>query len=152
MSNEIMRHKPLFSDLSELHQTLDRLINNNLIEWEKDFPAMEMAHWVPKIDVKDKNNKYCIRADLPGVNAKDMEVTLEGGVLTIKGKKESEIKEEKEDYVRVERSAGSFFRAISLQDVDDDAKVSAKSKNGVLEIVVPKNGKTKSHKIQIKEE
>lgn len=119
---------------------------------EKDFPGMEMTHWVPKIDVKEKDGQYIIRADIPGVNAKDIEVSLDNDMLTIKGKKETETKEEKENYVRVERSAGSFYRTINLPDVADSSKVTAKSKNGVLEITVPKNNKSASNKIQVKEE
>lgn len=152
MNKEVIKHQPLFSGLSELHQALDRLFDRNFLDWEKDFPTMEMTHWVPKIDVKEKDNQYIIRADVPGVNAKDIEVNLENGVLTVKGKKESETKEEKENYVRVERSSGSFYRALNLPDAGDASKITAKSKNGVLEIIIPKNNKSSSHKIQIKEE
>lgn len=148
---EIIKRQPLFSGLSELHQALDQLFDRNFLNWEKDFPSMEMTHWVPKIDVKEKNNQYIIRADIPGVNAKDIEISLDNGMLSIKGKKESETKEEKEDYVRVERSSGSFFRSLSLPYAGDSSKITATSKNGVLEVIVPKD-KSIAHKIQVKEE
>lgn len=151
MANELLKHHP-FSELSELHHTLDRLFDNSFTEWNKDFPLPQMSQWTPKIDIKDKDGQYLIRADVPGVNAKDIEITLENGMLTLKGKKESESKEEKENYVRIERSSGSFYRSFSLPDAGDPSKISAKSKNGVLEITVPKNNKSSSHKIQIKEE
>jgi HSP20 family protein len=150
MANQLMR--PLASGLNELHQALDRLFDRNFLEWEKDFPAMEMTHWVPTMDVKEKDNFYLIRADLPGVNPKDIEINFENGTLTIQGKKESEVKEEKENYLRIERTAGSFYRAINLSDVTDSTKIEAKSKNGVLEISIPKTKKSSAQKIQIKEE
>lgn len=150
MANQLM--KP-FSGLSELHQALDRLFDRNFLEWEKDFPAMEMTQWVPKIDVKEKNNQYVIRADVPGVNPKDIDISLEHGMLTIKGHKETETKEEKENFMRVERSSGTFYRSLNLPDAVDASKITAKSKNGVLEIIVPKNNnKPTSNKIKIQEE
>lgn len=152
MSKEITKNQPLFSGLSELHHALDTLFDRNFPKWEKDFPIMEMTQWVPKIDVKEKDSQYIIRADIPGVNPKDIDVSLDNGMLSIKGKKESETKEEKEDYIRVERSSGSFYRSLSLPDAGDSSKITAKSKNGVLEIVIPKNNKSSSHKILIKEE
>lgn len=152
MNKEITKRGPFYSRLSDLHQTLDRLFDTNFIEWEKDFPALHMTQWTPKIDIKDKDGQYLIRADVPGVNPKDIEITLENGILSLKGKKESEIKEEKSDYVRIERSSGSFYRSFNLPDAGDSSKIIAKAKNGVLEIIVPKNNKPSSHKIQIKEE
>lgn len=152
MTKEITKHGPLYSGLSDLHQTLDRLFDSNLIEWERDFPALQMTQWTPKIDIKDKDGQYLIRADVPGVNPKDIEITLENGILTLKGKKESETKEEKSDYVRIERSTGSFYRSFNLPGVGDSSKITAKAKNGVLEISVPKNNKPSPQKIQIKEE
>lgn len=152
MTKDVTKFRPLFSGLSELHQTLDRLFDPNFPEWDKDFPTLQMTQWIPKIDIKDKDGQYLIRADVPGVNPKDIEITLENSILSIKGKKESATKEEKTDYVRVERSSGSFYRSFNLPDAGDSSKITAKSKNGVLEIIVPKNNKPSSHKIQIKEE
>lgn len=152
MAKEISKHRPLYSSLSDLHQSLDRLFDTNFTEWDRDFPAFQMTQWTPKIDIKDKDGQYLIRADVPGVNPKDIEINLENGILSIKGKKESETKEEKTDYVRIERSSGSFYRSFNLPDAGDSSKITAKSKNGVLEITVPKNNKSSSQKIQIKEE
>ena len=150
MANQLM--KP-FSGLSELHNALDRLFDRNFLEWEKDFPAMEMTQWIPKIDLKEKDNQYVIRADVPGVNPKDIDISLENGMLTIKGHKETETKEEKENFLRIERSSGSFYRTLNLPDAGDISKITAKSKNGVLEITVPKNNnKLTSNKIKIQEE
>lgn len=149
MANQLM--KP-FSGLSELHNALDRLFDRNFLEWEKDFPAMEMTQWIPKIDLKEKDNQYLIRADVPGVNPKDIDISLENGMLTLKGHKETETKEEKENFLRIERSSGTFYRSLNLPDAGDASKITAKSKNGVLEIIVPKNShKATTNKIKIQE-
>lgn len=152
MAKDLVRNQPLFTGLSELHQALDRLFDRDLLDNEMDFPSLEMTHWIPKIDVTEGETQYIIRADMPGVSAKDIEVTLENGTLTIKGKKESETKEKTDNYVRVERSSGSFYRALTLPNAGDPTAISAKSRNGVLEITVPKTSKKTLHKIEIKEE
>ena len=152
MSNQIIKRQPLFSGLTDLHTALDRLLDPSLADWEKSFPALESGGWIPRIDIQEKDNQFLIHADIPGVDPKNIEVILENGVLTIKGHKETKQKEEKSNYVRVERTAGYFCRSISLPDVSDSSKITAKSKNGVLEITVPKNSKATSRKIQVSAE
>jgi HSP20 family protein len=148
MRNQLIRVQPL---LSRLH-ALDRLFDSNLPQWDNELLGeTELGQWIPKIDVTENANAILIRADVPGVNPKDIEVHLEDGLLTIKGQTEAEIKEEKQNYIRTERSSGSFVRSISLPDVGDASKIAAKSKNGVLEITIPKNKKSISHKIPVDE-
>lgn len=144
--------RPLFSNLSELHQALDRLFEPSWMERSNWLSNVVTSNWVPSIDVKDEPNQYVIRADIPGVDTKDIDVTLDNGILTIKGQKSTEKTEKNENFVHVERSQGSFFRSISLPNVTDTSKISAKSKNGVLEIIVPKTKEAKTQKIEIKEE
>jgi len=110
------------------------------------------SNWTPTIDIKDEANQYLIRADVPGVDPKNIEVSIDKGMLTIRGHRETETKEERENYVHVERSQGSFYRTISLPNAADSSKISAKSKHGVLEITIPKVKENLSQKIQIKEE
>lgn len=150
MSNLIERPS-LLTNLTELRNTIDRLFTPTLLDWRSELPSV-MTDWAPKIDLAEDHDKYIIHADMPGIEAKDIEITLENGMLTIKGEKESELKEEKKNYVRIERASGSFYRSISVPDAGDPAAITAKSKNGVLEIIVPKNKKTAIRKIAVKEE
>jgi HSP20 family protein len=89
---------------------------------------------------------------LPGVKSEDIEVTAENSVLTIKGDRESEKKEEKDNYSRIERFSGSFMRRFTLPTSADLDHISAKTKNGVLELHIPKTEKAKTKRIEIKTE
>ncbi len=107
------------------------------------------SKWMPSVDIKEEEDRYIFLADIPGVDPKDIEVTSENGSLTIKGERESESKEEREGYKRVERSSGSFYRRFTLPDSVDTDHINAHSKNGVLEITVPKSEKVKPKKIAV---
>ena len=96
--------------------------------------SMATSDWVPAVDIKEEQDSFVILADIPGVDPKDIEVHMENGMLTIKGEKESEKKEEREGYKRVERSYGSFYRRFGLPDTADAEKITAKSNHGVLEV------------------
>ncbi len=108
------------------------------------------SKWMPSVDIKEENGNYIFLADIPGVDPKNIEVTAENGSLTIKGERESESKEEREGYKRVERSSGSFYRRFTLPDNVDTNHINAQSKNGVLEIKVPKTKEMKTKKISVK--
>lgn len=144
--------RPRVSSLSEIHQMLDRLFEPSWLEQENWMSNTINSKWVPTLDVKDEKNQYVIRADVPGVDPKNIEVTIDKGIITIKGQKETETKTERENYIHIERSQGSFYRSFSLPNAADSSKISAKSKNGVLEIIIPKTKENVSKKIQIKEE
>jgi HSP20 family protein len=104
------------------------------------------------LNLKEETDKLVIFADIPGVKPEDIEVSMEGGVLTVKGKRESEVKTEKEGYKRVERTFGSFYRRFSLPDSADGEAINAKCKHGVLEIVIPKREAVKPKRINVSSE
>jgi HSP20 family protein len=93
---------------------------------------------VPQLDVRENTNSIVIEAELPGVEEKDVSVSLANGVLTIKGEKKHEKEEKGENYYLAERSFGSFERAVRLPDTIDDAKVEAKFDKGVLKVTAAK--------------
>lgn len=105
--------------------------------------------WTPAVDIVENDDHFLIEADVPGVEPKDIEVSMENGVLTLKGERESEIKEEKEGYSRVERSHGSFYRRFSLPETADSENITAKSSKGVLKITVGKKETAKPKKITV---
>ena len=108
------------------------------------------SHWRPAVDIREESDRYVIQADLPGIDPKDIEITMEQGVLTIKGERSSEKVETHEGYSRVERVRGTFYRRFSLPDSADAGHIEAKGKNGVLEIVLPKLQKVQPRKISVK--
>jgi len=92
----------------------------------------------PSVDVVDRDNEIFVKAELPGVDKNDLEVTLTGNSVTIKGSTKAEEKEEEGDYHRCEISQGSFMRTVSLPSEVDTDKAKAKFKHGVLKLTIPK--------------
>jgi HSP20 family protein len=101
------------------------------------------------VDIKEENDKFVLHADIPGVKPEAIDISMENGVLTVKGEKKTEATTEQEGYKRVERSFGSFYRRFSLPDTADAEAISAKSKHGVLEIVIPKRAAVQPKKINV---
>jgi len=114
---------------------LNRLFN---IELDDEDSTITAGHWTPAVDITEKDDHFLIQADVPGVDPKDIEVSMENGYLTVKGDRKREVKEEKDGYTRFERLYGSFYRRFNLSESADENNVSAKSKKGVLEIKVGK--------------
>ena len=106
--------------------------------------------WVPAGDIKEEDKAYVIHADVPGVKPDDIDVSMEHGMLTIKGERKEDKEEEKQGYKRVERVRGSFYRRFSLPDNADAEKIDASSENGVLKLVIPKKTAEQAKKIKIK--
>jgi HSP20 family protein len=140
-----MRYQP-WGRLGHLHEEMDRLLNRYVPAEET---SMSSSDWTPAVDVKEEENRFLILADIPGVDPKDIEVHMEKGMLTIEGKRESETRDEKEGYKRVERVYGSFTRRFSLPDTADADNIKAESKHGVLEIIIPKRAAEQPRRIKV---
>ncbi len=125
------------------------LSSKALADNDNDYSNVVTSRWSPAVDIKEEEDRFLITADLPGVDPKDIEITMDNGVLTIKGERQSEAREEKEGYKRVERVSGSFYRRFSLPDTADAERIEAKGKDGVLEVILPKHEKMQPRKIQV---
>ena len=126
---------------SAMRDEMDRVFGR----FERDWPFPSLfgrdggsAMLVPDLDVREDANSISIEAELPGVEEKDVSVTLANGVLTIKGEKKQEKEEKNENYHLTERSFGSFQRSLRLPDTVDDAKVEAHFDKGVLKVTAAK--------------
>lgn len=145
----VIRYEPL-SILRRFHDEVSRVFDEGYYGGvEGDQSRAVTSHWAPAVDIKEEGDRYVLRADVPGVDAKDIEITMENGVLTIKGERSHEDKEERSGYKRVERVYGTFYRRFTLPDTADADKVSATSKNGVLEVTIPKQEKMQPRKIKV---
>ena len=142
----LMRYEP-WGGFGRLHEEMDRLFNKYEPSTETSIAT---ADWSPAVDVKEEEDRFLINADVPGVDPSDIQVHMEKGVLTIEGNRESETREEKEGYKRVERVYGSFLRRFSLPDTADAENIQAESKNGVLQIVIPKKAAEQPRRIEVK--
>lgn len=130
------------------HGDFDRLLHSLFPRFEED--ETETGYdWTPAVDIKEENHSYIIHADVPGIKPEDIDVSLEEGVLTIRGERKFENEEEKEGYKRIERMRGTFFRRFNLPDTADQDKVKARCKDGVLEVTIEKQDKVLPKKITI---
>jgi HSP20 family protein len=103
----------------------------------------------PALDIAENEDKVTLTAEVPGMKAEDIDVTLERGVLTIKGEKKFEDERKDDNYHRIERSYGSFQRVVQLPTEVDEDKVTANYKDGVLTLEMPKSQAAKKRKIEI---
>lgn len=134
----------------------ERDIIDRFLKYKKEFSLFEIPEsWSPRLDVIEKNDHFIVRADVPGIKepSKALKVKVEkNGVVTIYGSRESEHEEKKENYVRIERSCGSFMRSVTLPANVNSEKVTAKYKQGVLEITIPKLEKSVVQEVKIEED
>lgn len=143
----IVRYEP-WSLLNQLQGSMGRMLDPNT-RYADDESPLTTSDWVPAVDIKEEDERYVIHADIPGVEAKDIDVNMEDGILSIRGQRESRSEEEREGYKRVERVRGSFYRRFSLPDGADSESISAKYKDGVLEILIPKQVKVLPKRIEV---
>ncbi len=134
--------------LANLHSDMDDLFDGFFRGLEKPFAGYKA--W-PAIDIADEENEIVVRAEVPGCNAEDVEISVYGNTLTISGEKK--LKEEKKEkgYYYSESSFGSFRREMSLPSDVDAEKVTASCKDGILSITLPKAVKTKAVKVKVKD-
>ena len=117
-----------------------------------DLPTLfeDGKAWVPAFDISETENEYMVTAELPGIDEKDIDVTLSDGVLTVKGQKKQEKEDNGENYHRVERSYGSFQRSFRIPEKVETETVDAAYKDGVLKLTLKKAEETKPKKIEVK--
>ncbi len=133
--------------LNTLQKELERLFDQR--DSGNDSTNSAVADWVPAVDIKEEETRYLVFADIPGVEPKDIEISMDNGMLTIRGSRASENVDEQDGFKRVERSRGTFYRRFSLPDTADVDNISARGLNGVLEIVIPKQEKAQPRRIQV---
>lgn len=115
-----------------------------------DDNSVATANWAPSVDILEDEKSFILLADIPGVDPKDIDISMEKGVLTVKGERNTENIEEKENYRRVERQSGQFYRRFTLPDSANADKIEARSEHGVLKITIPKQEVAASRRIEVK--
>ena len=138
-----------------LHKDMDRLFNGFFEDFSLSKSWMgrdRFTSFAPKLNVSEDHSSLEISVELPGMNEKDIEVSLEKSVLTIKGEKKVESENQEKSYHHMERSYGSFQRSIRISDEVDPNKIDASFKEGVLVITLPKTEKEAARVIEVKSE
>ena len=130
---------------------LQRELNMPMNKFDTDENGnIATANWAPAVDIKEDDKAFTLLADIPGVDPDEIEVTMDKGVLTIKGERKSEKTTEEENYKRVERQYGVFYRRFTLPDSADAEAIEAKSEHGVLRVTIPKQEVAQSRRISVK--
>jgi HSP20 family protein len=136
--------------LSSLRNELDRIFTEFLPTATNEGDSeLRSAVWSPRVDFSETEKEYLVRMDLPGLSKKDIAVTVDDHVLTVSGERKEEKKEEKENFLVLERSYGSFHRSVSFPQAAKIDKAKADFENGVLKITVPKVEGQKVRQIDI---
>ncbi len=131
-----MRALAPWTGLTSLKKEMERLFDRF---WEGDFPELSAGgEWSPRLDLSETKDALVVKAEIPGIEPKEIQVSLQDQVLTIKGEKKQEKEEKDEHRYRMERSYGVFARSLRLPVPVDREKVAAKFKNGLLTITLPK--------------
>ena len=137
-----------FRELRSIDNHFNRFFSPGGLSWPEAAPTATSA-WAPDVDIFEDEDELVVRAELAGIDPKDVELNVENNVLTISGERHLEFEDKKENYHRVERSYGSFSRSFSLPRLIDENKIQAEYKDGVLSVHVPKQEKAKPRQIKI---
>lgn len=138
-----------FGDLLGIQDEINRLFDTTLGRRPFERMGLFEGEWAPAVDVLEDENKVLVRAELPGMNEKDIEVSILGDTLTIKGEKKKEEEKKDKHYHRVERAYGAFHRSVTLPTSVAFENVKASFKSGILEIEMPKKEEAKPKQIKV---
>ena len=141
----ITRFEPwTFVDL--LHRDLDRLVGDRSVARDDQNPV---ADWVPAVDIVEENDRFVLRADVPGVKPEAIDVSMDNGVLSLSGERHAIATDEEADVQRIERATGRFLRRFTLPETVDAESVAAKCADGILEVRIPKAPEVQARRITV---
>ncbi len=135
-------------ELSTLRREMDRLFEDFLGEKGTFLP--EAGSWVPAVDVSETDDNILVKAELPGMESKDIDVSVQGDILVIKGEKKEEKESKEENFHRIERRRGTFARSIRIPVPVDPDNITAQYDKGVLTVTLPKKEENKAKQIEVK--
>ena len=141
----IARLEP-FRGLSTLQDQFNRLFTESFRNHPEESA---LTTWAPAVDIYETPNELVVKADLPDVNEKDIDVRVENNLLTIRGERKFEKSVSEENYLRVERTYGSFSRSFSLPNTVNPEAIGAEYKNGVLTVTLPKREESKPRQVKV---
>ncbi|HEY3027106.1 MAG TPA: Hsp20/alpha crystallin family protein [Pyrinomonadaceae bacterium] len=146
----IVRYDP-FRDLRSLQDEVNRLFTSNLTR-SFDDEGIARGAWSPSVDIFENKDHIVLEAELPGMNREDFELSVENNVITLRGERHFEKKDDTDNYHRVERAYGSFTRSFTLPQTVSAEGANAEYRNGVLRVTLPKREEAKARRIEVKGE
>lgn len=146
MRNVVKNYQPTTPFWHSMNREMEQLLRKM---WDEETTNAATSSWAPAVDIREEDERFVIQADIPGVDPKAIDITMENNVLTIQGERGLESAEENAGYKRVERVRGGFYRRFTLPDTADADSISASGKNGVLEVVIPKHPVSQPRRIEV---
>ena len=145
----LVRWEP-FQDLLAIQERMNRLFDETLQRnRSRDEEDISAGLWSPPVDIYETENEIILKAELPEIDQKDIDIKIEDNTLTIRGERKFEQETKKENYHRIERAYGKFSRSFSLPNTIDQEKIKATYKDGILKLVMPKKEETKPKQITV---
>jgi HSP20 family protein len=142
----VTRYEP-WGLINLLHRDLDQVVGRQF--GMADSNGSSVADWVPAVDIVEEKDRFVLRADVPGVKPEDIDVNMEKGVLSLSGERHQESTEESHGMRRMERVSGKFYRRFNLPETADAEEISARSADGILEVVIPKQPTIQARRITV---
>src|SRR5260370_1982980 len=138
----------LFGDLGTVQQEVNRLFTGNVSQ-AFDDEGIARGSWSPNVEIYENKEQIVLEAELPGMNREDFDLSVENNVITLRGERRFEKKDESDNYHRVERSYGSFSRSFTLPQTVSAEGAGAEYRNGVLRVTLPKREEVKARRIKV---
>jgi HSP20 family protein len=145
ISMTIVRFEP-WAFVSRVQRHLDRTLGETQVA---DGAEGARVSWIPHVDIREEAERFVVTADVPGVEPKDIEITADKGVLTVRGKRSTEKQATSDGYERAERASGTFLRRFTLPESADAEAIKATHVNGVLELSIPKRPQEQPRRIAV---
>jgi HSP20 family protein len=142
----IVRYEP-WAFVSRVQRHLDRALGET--QGLADGADAARVSWIPHVDIREEAERFVVAADVPGVEPKDIEITADKGVLTVRGERSSQKNASADGYERVERATGTFLRRFTLPESADAEAIKATHVNGVLELSIPKRPQEQPRRIAV---
>jgi HSP20 family protein len=144
----IIRWDP-FRDVVTLRERMNRMFEDVFSGRAQEGKELTTSTWAPSVDIFETEKELVLTAEIPGIDEKDVEIKIEDNTLSLKGERKFEKETKEENYHRIERSYGSFYRAFTLPNSIDPEKIQATHENGVLKITMPKRDELQPRKVKI---
>lgn len=138
-----------FRELEDVSNSLNRIFGRFPARAGSDSELLTMADWTPSVDISETDTAYLIKGEIPGVKKEDVKITIEDGMITMRGERKQEKEEKDKKFHRIERSYGSFVRSFRLPDDADETAVKAEFKDGMINVTLPKSEKAKARTINV---
>lgn len=136
-------------ELEDVSTRLNRMFGLSPVPSGSGMEMLAVADWAPSVDISETDTAYLIKGEIPGVKKEDVKVTIQDGMLTIRGERKQEKEEKSKKFHRVECSYGSFMRSFQVPDDADENSVKAEFKDGMLNITLPKSAKAKAKSVDV---